>query len=208
MSTVLGLPSSINSTRLAPAAGEVLKPVPLKPAGEIETIGTRRAVDGALVGGDAIAPHMDGMQAALFDFGNTLNHRINEFLKEGGRGRLVFGVGWFTTQLFIFARGEDQRTALGSEVTIDDIVYAGGDAAQRRRTVEERDIMRPRLKRDLDACEACDLLCPRSSRIDDDGRVEITFLCADAFDLACPPCGWQSLDSFESKLRRYVWRLR
>src|SRR6188474_238197 len=48
-------------------------------AGEIETIRSRRAVDGALVGGDAIASHMDGMQAALFNFGDPLNHRIDEF---------------------------------------------------------------------------------------------------------------------------------
>jgi hypothetical protein len=31
ISTVLDLPSRINSTRLAPAAGDVLKPVPLNP---------------------------------------------------------------------------------------------------------------------------------------------------------------------------------
>src|SRR6476469_4173498 len=31
ISTVFGFPSSINSTKLAPAAGEVLNPVPLRP---------------------------------------------------------------------------------------------------------------------------------------------------------------------------------
>src|SRR5687768_878522 len=53
-------------------------------AGEIETIGTRCAVDSALVRGDAIAPHVDRVQAALFDLGDSLDHRINEFLKERG----------------------------------------------------------------------------------------------------------------------------
>ena len=181
MSTVLGAPSKINSTKLAPAAGEVLKPVPLKPAGEIETVGTRRAVDGALVGGDAVAPHVDGVQAALFDLRDAPDHAIDQFLNERGRGRLVFGIGRFAAQAFIFARGKDQRTALGAEVTVDGIVDHRGDFPKRRRAMEERHIVSPRLKRDIDIGEFCDMLRPRSCRADNCGRRKFTLSRADAF---------------------------
>ena len=154
-----------------------------QPAGEIETVQTRRAVDGALVGGDAVAPDVDGVQAALFDLRDALDHVIDQFFKERGRGRLVFGVRRFAAQAFIFARGKDERAALGAEVAVDDIVDHGGDSAQRRRAMEEGDIVSPRLERDIDICEAGDMLCPRASRVDDNRRVEITFVCADACDL-------------------------
>ena len=149
-------------------------------AGEIETVGTRRAVDGALVGGDAVAPHVDGVQAALFDFGNALNHRINEFLNECGRGRLVFGIGRFAAQAFIFARGKDERAALGAEITVDGIVNHRGDFPKRRRAMEERHIVSPRLKRDIDIGEFCDMLRPRSCRADNCMRRKFTLSGADA----------------------------
>ena len=145
-----------------------------QPTGEVETLQPRGAVDGALVGGDAVAPNVDGMQAALFDPGNALHHVINEFFEEGDRGRLVFGVGRFAAQGLIFARGQDERTALRSEVAVDDVVDHRRDFAKRWRTVEEGDIVSPRLERDLDPCEACDLLCPRPGGVDEDRRVKIT----------------------------------
>jgi hypothetical protein len=150
-------------------------------AGEIETVGTRRAVDGALVGGDTVTSHVDGVQAALFDLRNALNHRINEFLNERGRGRLVFGIGRFTAQAFVFARSQDQRTALGAEITVDGIVDHRGDLAKRRWALEERHIVSPRLKRDIDIGEFCDMLRPRSGRADNCGRRKFTLSGADAF---------------------------
>jgi hypothetical protein len=156
-----------------------------QPAGEIKPVQPRGAVDGALVGRDAVAPDVDGVQAALFDFGNTLHHLVDQLFKERGRGCLVFGVGRFAAQRFVFARGKDERTTLGAIVAIDDVVNAGGDATQRRRTVEERDIVRPRLERNIEVCEAGNMLCPRPGRVDDDGRVVVdTFVSADAPDFA------------------------
>src|SRR5918993_4541700 len=100
---------------------------------------------------------MDGMQAALFDLRDALNHLVNQFFKEGERGRLVFGIWRFAAQAFIFARGKDQRTALRAEVTVDGIVDHRGDFAKRRRTMQEGNIVSPRFKRDLDACETGDM---------------------------------------------------
>ena len=61
-----------------------------QPAGEIEPVDSRAAVDGALVGRDAVPPDVDGMQAALFDLGNALHHVIDEFFEEGVCRCLVF----------------------------------------------------------------------------------------------------------------------
>ncbi len=110
-----------------------------------------------------------------------LHHAINQFLNERGRGRLVFGIGRFAAQAFIFARGKDQRTALGAEVTVDGIVDHRGDFPKRRRAMEERHIVSPRLKRDIDIGEFCDMLRPRSCRADNCGRRKFTLSGADAF---------------------------
>lgn len=57
--------------------------------------------------------------------------------------------------------------------------------------------MRPRFKRDLDACQPSDMFCPRPSRVDDDRRVE-TSLCgihADDFSAGCSDsCHFAVLD--------------
>ena len=41
------------------------------------------------------------MQAALFDLRNALHHDVDEFFEEGGRGRLVLGIGGFAAQGFV-----------------------------------------------------------------------------------------------------------
>ena len=151
-----------------------------QPAGEIKTVEPRRAVDRALVWGDTVAPNVDGMQAALFDPGNALHHVINEFFEEGNRGRLVFGVGRFAAQGLVFARGQNECAALRAKVAVDDVVDHCRNFAKRWRTVEEGDIVSPCLERDLDPCEACDPLCPRPGRVDEDRRVEITSCGAEA----------------------------
>ena len=48
-----------------------------QPTGEIKPVQPRRAIDGALIGRDPIPPHVDRVQAALFDPGNTLHHLVN-----------------------------------------------------------------------------------------------------------------------------------
>ena len=105
-----------------------------------------------------------------------LDHAIDQFLNERGRGRLVFGIGRFAAQAFIFARGKHQRTALGAEITVDGIVDHRGDLPKRRRAMEERHIVSPRLKRDIDIGEFCDMLRPRSCRADNCGRRKFTLV--------------------------------
>src|SRR5215217_3590049 len=52
--------------------------------------------------------------------------------------------------------------------------------------MEEGDIVSPRLEWDLDACQACNLLCPRPGRVDDERCIEIASGGADArHALAC-----------------------
>src|SRR3989304_4455001 len=53
-------------------------------AGEIETVGPCRAIEGALVGGQPVAPDVDGLQAALFDLGNAPDHVVDEIFDELG----------------------------------------------------------------------------------------------------------------------------
>ena len=93
-----------------------------QPAGQIETVGTCRAVDGALVGGQPVASHVDGLQAALFDLGNALDHIVDEFVKERRRGRLVIGIRQFLTQRIFFTGSQDERAAFGTEVAVDDVI--------------------------------------------------------------------------------------
>jgi hypothetical protein len=160
--------------------GRGLETGPAQPAGQVETVQPRGAVDGPLVGGDAIPSHVDRVQAALFDLGDALDHLVDQLFEEGWRGRLVLGTGWFAAQGFVFAGGQDQRAALRAVVAVDDVVDRGRELPERRRTVEESHIVSPGLERDFDPSQACDLLCPRSSRVDDDGRFEIAFGGADA----------------------------
>ena len=155
-----------------------------QPAGEIKPVQPRGAVDGALVGRDAVAPHVDGVQAALFDFRDALYHLVNQFFNERGRGRLVFGVGWLAAQGLVFAGGQDECAAFGTEVAVDDVVDHGRESSQRGRTVEESHIMSPGLERDVQSCEACDLLGPRSGRVHQDRRGKIASTCADTCHLA------------------------
>ncbi len=160
--------------------GRGLETCAAQPAGEIEAVQSRAAVDGALVGCDAVAPDVDGVQAALFDLWNTLDHLVDQFFEERGGGRLVFGVRRLAAQGLVFACRQDERAAFGPEVAVDDIVDRRREFPQRRRAVEESDIVSPRLERDLDVCEARDLLCPRPRGVDHDGRIEIAFRGADA----------------------------
>ena len=146
-----------------------------QPAGEVEAVQSGGAVDRALVGGDAIPPDVDGVQAALFDLGNALDHGIDELFEEREGGRLVFGVRRLAAQGLVFARRQDEGAALGTEVAVDDVVDRRREFAERRRTVEKGDIMGPRLEWDVDVSEACDLLRPRPRGVDDNRCIEIAF---------------------------------
>lgn len=76
-----------------------------QPASEIKAFNIRAAVNGALVGRDAVAPNVDGVQAALLDLRDALNHLVDQFFEERRCGRLVFRVGRIAAQGFVFARG-------------------------------------------------------------------------------------------------------
>ena len=95
---------------------------------------------------------------------------------------MVFVIGRIVTQRLVHARGENERAALGAEVTLEREIDRRRDSSQRRRAMQERDIVRPRFDRDLDTCQPSDMLCPRPSRVDNDRRVEVALIRADASD--------------------------
>ena len=101
-----------------------------QPAGEIETVQPRAAIDSALVRCDPIPPDVDGVQAALFKLGDTLNHLVDQLFEERVCRRLVFGVGWLTAQGLVFTSSQDEGATLGAEIAVDDVVDCRRDSPQ------------------------------------------------------------------------------
>ena len=48
----------------------------------VRDLGGGQEVLGRLGGGDAVAPHVDGVQAALFDLRDALHHRVDQLVEE------------------------------------------------------------------------------------------------------------------------------